>query len=142
MLQGNDDLERIPDETRLFRRINPNWVVFDRDRKELRPTSQNFQDSPDGSPMSVFAENVALAHGESPGDFLTGRWSVWYLAAVNAGSMRACGQRVYLDPHNQDEDDMHPSHAAVAGPKDQKHRSKLSRNYEWVVAPANRYEPA
>src|ERR1022692_1205745 len=113
MADQKDDPVGIPDETRLFRRIDPNQVVYDKDRKERRPTSQNFNDSKDGSPMSVFAENVAIAHGESPGDFLRGRWSGCYLAAVRAAAMRQHGQEVYLDPHNQDPDDRYASHTAV-----------------------------
>jgi hypothetical protein len=141
MADQKDDPVGIPDETRLFRRIDPNQVVYDKDRKERRPTSQNFNDSKDGSPMSVFAENVAIAHGESPGDFLRGRWSGCYLAAVRAAAMRQHGQEVYLDPHNQDPDDRYASHTAVLGRKDTKTRSKLAKDYEWVVPPPNRYEP-
>jgi hypothetical protein len=83
----------IPNETRLFRRINPNWTTYDANRKERRPSSQNFQDSPDGTPMSVFAENIARAAGELPPDFLTGQWSGFYLAAVTAGWMRSVAKR-------------------------------------------------
>ena len=90
--------------------------------------------------MSVFAENVALGSGEGPADFLRGRWSGYFLVAVTAGQMRRYGQVVYLDPHNQDADDTHTSHAAVEGEKDKKVRPKLAECYEWVVPPPNRYE--
>jgi hypothetical protein len=132
----------IPNETRLFRRINPNWTTYDANRKERRPSSQNFQDSPDGTPMSVFAENIAQAAGELPPDFLTGQWSGFYLAAVTAGWMRECGQEVYPDPENQDAHDRFESHTAVRGPKDkQKLRSKLAKGCEWVIPPPNRFDP-
>jgi hypothetical protein len=91
--------------------------------------------------MSIFAENVAVAHLETPADFLKGRWSSWYLVAVTAESMRKYEQKVYLDPDNQDPDDQHPSHAAVDGSKDSKLRPKLAAEYEWIVAPVNRYDP-
>ena len=91
--------------------------------------------------MSVFAENVALAHGEAPADFLRGQWSGWYLAALPAGWMRQHNQKVYLDPENQDPNDEHPSHAAVDGPKDAKMRPKLAERWEWIVPPTNRYDP-
>jgi hypothetical protein len=55
--------------------------------------------------------------------------------------MRQHDQDVYLDPDNQDPEDEHPSHAAVAGPKDGKLRPKLAEKYEWVIAPPNRYDP-
>jgi hypothetical protein len=90
--------------------------------------------------MSVFAENVALGSGEGPADFLRGRWSAYFLVAVTAGQMRRHGQEVYLDPHNQDADDTHTSHAAVEGEKDKKVRPKLAECYEWVMPPPDRYE--
>lgn len=140
-MADQDDPLGIPDDTRLFRRIDPCQIVYDNNLKERRPTSQNFQDSKDGSPMSVFAENVAIASGEAPEGFLRGLWSGLYLAAVRACDMRKHGQVVFLDSANQDADDRYESHAAVSGRKDNKTRSKLARVYEWVIAPPNRYEP-
>lgn len=90
--------------------------------------------------MSVFAENVAIAHGENPAGFLMGRWGAFYLAAVTAGWMRQNGQEVYLDPHNQDDDDRFHSHTAVRGPKSGKQRKKLADGYEWVIPPPNRLD--
>lgn len=142
MPDPHDDPVRIPNGTRLFRRIDPTMIVFDKDRKELRPTSQNFQNSKDGTPMSVFAENVAIEHGETANDFLRGMWSGWYLVAVPSEWMRQNNQKVYLDPANQDPEDWHPSHAAVAGLKDSKIRKKLADKYEWVIPPPNRYDSA
>jgi len=141
MAGQQDDPLGIPNETRLFRRVNPFQTTYDSNRGERRPTSQCFNDSQDRSPMSVFAENVAMAHGETPADFLRGRWEGWYLVAVTAGWMRDHGQEVYLDLDNQDADDRFHSHAAVKGPKNDKQRKKLADGYEWVIAPPNRFEP-
>lgn len=141
MSSSKDDPIAIPDKVRLFRRIDPNKVVFDYNRGEWRPTSQNFQNTKGETSMSVFAENVAKAHNEHTADFLRGRWSYHFLAAVRAGDMRKYGQQVYLDVGNQDPEDIHPSHAAVDGPKDSKLRPKLAENYEWVIAPPNRNTP-
>src|SRR5580692_7930379 len=105
MPDPNDDPIAIPNETRLYRRISPHWTVYDRNRGERRPTSQNFQDSQDGTPMSVYAENIASESNEHPDDFLKDRWSTWHLAAVNAGRMRKLNQDVYPDLANQDADD-------------------------------------
>src|SRR5580700_1809316 len=105
MAGRKDDPLAIPNETRLFRRIDPHWTTYDANRKERRPTSQNFQDSQDDTPMSVFAENIARAAGEVPADFLKGTWSGFYLASVTAGWMRECGQEVYPDPDSLDADD-------------------------------------
>jgi hypothetical protein len=140
MAEREDDPVGIPNGTRLFRRIDPEKIVYDKNRRERRPTSQNFQNSKDESAMSVFAENVALAHGEVPSDFLKGRWADWYLAAVPAEWMRQHNQKVFLDADSQDAEDYHPSHAAVDGAKDAKMRPKLADKYEWVVAPPNRFE--
>jgi hypothetical protein len=140
MPDRNDDPIGIPNGTRLFRRIDPTKTVFDKDRKERRPTSQNFQNSKDATPMSVFAENVAVEHGESPIDFLKGVWSGWCLVAVPTSWMRENGQKVYLDQDVQDPNDWHPSHTAVAGLKDPKTRKRLAEGYEWIVPPLNRYD--
>jgi len=142
MPDRNDDPAAIPNGTRLFRRINPAMIVFDKDRGEQRPTSHNFQNSKDGTPMSVFAENVAVVHGEAVTDFLRGVWSESYLVAVPTEWMRQNGQKVYLDPDNQDPEDWHPSHAAVDGVKDKKTRPKLAEKYEWIIPPPNRHTPA
>jgi hypothetical protein len=91
--------------------------------------------------MSVFAENVLLADGENPTDLLKGIWAHWYLVAISAESMREHGQKVYLDPDNQDREDQHASHTAVDGSKDGKTRKKLAEKYEWIVPPPNLYEP-
>ena len=140
MAERKDDPLGIPDGTRLFRRVPPAQIVPDRIRGERRPSSQCFVDSQDGSPMSVFAENVAQCNGETPADFLQGRWSEFSLVAVTAGWMRENGQEVYLDPQNQDPNDFFRSHAAVAGPKGTKIRKRLAERYEWVVAPSNRFD--
>ncbi len=131
-----DDQRAIPNHTRLFRRINPEWIIYDENLGQHRPTSQNFQDSANGTPMSVFAENIAKLHGESVEGFLGGHWSGWYLVAVVAGNTRELGQDVYPDLANQPANDFFNSHAAVEGPKDRKVRSKLAKGYEWIVAPA------
>jgi hypothetical protein len=91
--------------------------------------------------MSVFAENIAIMHGEATADFLRGIWSSWYLAAVPAQWMRENGQKVYLDPDNQDPEDFHPSHTSVEGPKDAKMRPRLAQKYEWITPPPNLHDP-
>ena len=136
-----DDPVGIPNGTRLFRRADPTFKTYDSNRKQWRPTSQVFQDSNDGTPMSVFAENVAIEHGETPQGFLQGRWAEWYLVAVFSEDMRTHGQKVYLDPHNQDLNDSYHSHAAVEGRKDPKTRKKLSQRYEWVIPPPDLFDP-
>jgi len=138
MANSEDDPVAIPNEVRLFRRIHPEWVVYDKNRERWRPTSQNFQDSRDGTPMSVFAENLAQAHGELPAHFLLGRWSEWGLAAVVAGQVRELGQRVYPDPHNQDQDERFESHAAIAGSKAKNVMKQMSGWAEWVITPRAR----
>lgn len=141
MPERMDDPLGIPNETRLFRRIAPSQIVWDDNRKEWRPVSQNFNDSQDRTPMSVFAENIALANGEQPLDFLRGLWETFYLASVTAGWMRECDQEVYPDPDNQLLDDYFHSHSAVRGPKGTKVRKKLAERYGWVIPPPHRYEP-
>jgi len=136
MAVPDDDPSAIPNEVRLFRRISPAMIVYDGNQDRWRATSQNFQDSKDGTPMSVFAENIADEHGELPAHFLLGRWSDWGLAAVVAGHMRELGQRVYPDPHNQDAEDRFESHSAVAGNKKaQNIRKRMSDRAELIIVP-------
>lgn len=91
--------------------------------------------------MSVFAENLALANGETPDQFLQGVWEEFHLAAVTAGWMRENGQAVYPDAENQPNDDRFESHAAVRGAKKEKTRKKLAERYEWIIAPDDRFTP-
>ena len=137
----DDDPTSIPNGTRLFRRINPAFVVWDKIRGERRPTSQNFRNSQEQEKMSVFAENIAAPHNETPRGFLSGRFSEWFLVALPAEWMRENAQKVYPDPDDQEPAERYESHSAVEGAKKERTRVKLGEKYEWVVAPPNRFEP-
>lgn len=134
MPDHKDDPDAIPDDTRLFRRVNPHFLTFDHNLGKWRPTSQAFIDPSDGSPMSVFAENIAQTYNEKPADFLRGHWSCWLLAAIQAGAARTLGMEVYPDPENQDSAEDFKSHSSVRGDK-RKVKQKLAQKAEWIVAP-------
>jgi hypothetical protein len=113
----------ILDEDDLWRRIHPGWVVPDNNRGGLRPSSQAFLDSPDGSPMSVL-----LAKEDSPERAMSATvWSGWSLAAIKASVARQNGQGICRDSNEED-----PSHALVFGEK-KKARKQLAQAAVWVV---------
>lgn len=93
----------------------------------VRPTSANFEDHPDGSPMSVViaAEStveIALEGHEGYG-----------LVEFTAGDVRARGQGI-----SRVEDGV-PGHAEVFGPKPAASvRRPLAKLCQWVREPAGR----
>ncbi len=126
----------IKDTARLFRRIHPQWIVYDQNRRMRRPSSRNFNDSQDKTPMSVYVEEIAIQHNQTPSDFLKDEWSHHFLAAITAGWARQCGQKVYPSATKEE-----PAHADVAGRKPSNTRSRLAQPAEWVIGPSNLNEP-
>jgi hypothetical protein len=59
MPEIKDDPDSIPNPRRLFRRIHPDMIVMDQNSGQHRPTSANFSDSSDGTPMSVYVLEAA-----------------------------------------------------------------------------------
>ena len=119
----------IGNEVRLFRRIHPQWIVRDENLKCFRPSSQAFNDSQDGSPMSVNREDILQQENKPPAELLAGLYE-WGLAALRTGTMRENGQGIAADP-TPDE----PSHALVFGPKPTKARKRIAKTAEWVIQP-------
>ena len=95
----------------------------------LRPASAAFDDSSDGSPMSVVLESKAIELGRGPNDVLLGH-AGFGLVRFQAGIARACGQGIARDP-TPDE----PAHAVVFGKKPKSVQRKIRSASEWVVLP-------
>lgn len=117
----------IPDTAILWRRIPPGdvYLVFDESLNRSRPSSAAFQDSKDGSPMSVFIADDL----DGPHDALAGH-DGFYLVGFSAGVARECGLSVVRDPANDP-----PGHAFVVGAKTKSHCRKLARRCRWIVGP-------
>jgi hypothetical protein len=121
----------ITNEDDLWRRIHPTQVVSDENRGIIRPSSAAFEDSSDGTPMSVL-----LAEGQDPIGALKKHDGYW-LAAITAGLARQCQQGVTRDPLIDE-----LAHALVFGKKTKAVRQRFAREARWVVAPETSQRPA
>lgn len=117
----------IKDDADVWRRINPKWVKHDPAQGRLRPSSQAFQDSTDGTPLSV----LLAADLPGPHAALEGHEG-YYLAALSVGFVRSLGFVVTRHPI-RDQDP--PGHAWIVGRKTSRFRTELARHATWVVGP-------
>jgi hypothetical protein len=107
------DDPRIKDSAELWRRIHPMWVK--REETRFRVTSQAFQNSEDGSPMSVDQAELS-----TPENSLKGHPD-YSLVGFTAGFARGeCNQKIspYPFPDN-------PAHTYVVGQKSSSVRKKI-----------------
>lgn len=119
----------IADDSALWRRIPPKWVVPDDNRGGLRVSSAAFDNSEDGTPTSVHLADVASSIGRGPADILQ-RFVGYGLASLTSGQARGCGQAVGRDPLPDD-----PTHGFIAGPKPRSVKKRLSSACVWVIPP-------
>jgi hypothetical protein len=124
----------ISDQDQLLRRIPPQHLVFDSNKGAYRPSSAAFDDSPDGSPMSVLIADVMLQEGRSPLAALKGHPD-FSLVSIKAGLVRQCGQKIVRNPLPQEK-----AHGLVVGKKTNSVRKRLARNAIWIklVTPSGR----
>lgn len=126
---GYSDDPTIADDSGLWRRIHPRWVVADENRGGFRVSSAAFDNSEDGSPTSIHLEEVAKENGLTAADIL--RPFVGYaMASLTAGDARACAQSVGRDPQPED-----PTHGFVAGQKSKRVKKQLSAACAWLIHP-------
>jgi len=123
-----DDLT-IADEAPLWRRIPPDWWVFDGNLGRVRPSSQAFSDHANGSPMSVVLGNEVLAEGRSSADVLAGHGG-FCLASITAALAREKEQGIRRDPLPDE-----PAHAEVFGRKRMSVKNAFAKQATWVVPP-------
>ena len=128
-LPYRDDVS-ISDDANLWRRIHPDWVVTDENRGGVRPSSAAFDDSDDGTPLSVVIEEAVLASGRDAAKILE-NYAGYSLAAFTAGAARANGQGVARTPTPEE-----PAHGSVFGKKTKSVKRRLSHASSWVIAPA------
>lgn len=116
----------IPDDAELWRRIHPDWIIWDDAVGRRRVSSQAFQDHPRSGMMSfclsseVEGPHVPLAG--HPGYFLVG---------ITAGERRALGFILSRDPPMPGE----IGHVWVSGPSKKKRRRPILDACRWIVAP-------
>ena len=125
----DDDLT-ISDEDRLFRRVPPEWVVCDDNRRPIAVSSAAFSNSSDGSGMSVSIESVMTRKNLSEQDILR-EYEGFGLVAITAGLAREKGQGIVKKPTDRD-----PAHGEVTGKKRVSVKRAFKRNAEWIVRPS------
>ncbi len=123
---GPPDDPTIPDDAVLWRRVPPNFYVPDERLGRSRPSSMAFENSRDGSPMSV----VLASEARSVEAVLQGHEG-YGLVAITAGLARACGQVVTRDPLPEE-----PAHALVAGAKTSAVKKRFAREARTIVEPS------
>ena len=113
----------------LWRRIFPGWIVPDDNEVGWRVSSAAFDDSPDGSPMSVLLADVVEATNRTADDVLTG-FEGYGLTVLVAGFVRSLKQGIARTPEPHE-----PAHASVFGSKTPKVKRALARASTWVHLP-------
>jgi hypothetical protein len=126
--QYSDDLSILSDHL-LWRRINPQWVVQDDNIGGVRPSSAAFENSPDGTPMSVVLGTEVLRDGGKPSDLLAGH-AGYSVAALTAVQVREKQQGIAREPTQTD-----PKHALVFGTKTKSIKRAFSKLATWVIPP-------
>ncbi len=132
-MDGYADDPTIRDDAVLWRRVpvDPIHYVFDQNLGRVRPSSAAFEDSPDGTPMSVQLAQIVAETGRGPEDVLVG-YHGFALAAITAGLSRGCRQGVARAPLPDE-----PAHAVVFGTKTRKIRGRLAKGSQWVIPPSS-----
>ena len=118
----HQDDRTILDDDDLWRRIRPEWFVFDKNLSAKRLSTAAFEDSSDG-PMSVILVKEA-------GDPTTGLPTGFGVASLTAGAVRAQRQGVCRDPKPDE-----PAHALVFGWKPYSVQKALRKSAVLVLRP-------
>jgi hypothetical protein len=128
----------IADEEILLRRVPSRQLHWDPERGRYRPSSAAFDDDNEGDPMSVYLNSTMQALGLEAERTLDDQEPGFGVAGVFARVVRDEEQVVCRDPdpgppfHICD-----PAHGLVAGAKSTKRRSRVGRQFFWVVEPPN-----
>src|SRR4051794_720990 len=93
----------------LWRRVRPGWWHYDEQLGRYRPNSDSFQDSNDGTPMSVFLAEVSLMLGKGPESCLLSH-AGYGLVSITAQDARDAGLGISRAPRPGEE-----AHAYVFG---------------------------
>lgn len=121
----------ITDDSELWRRIHPAWVVLDRNTASMRLSSAAFGNSTDGSPTSVLLADLVRESGRTAEQVIA-KFDPYALASITAGQARDCEQGVARDALPNE-----PAHAYVFGRKTKVLKRCLARHAEWVIPPVS-----
>jgi len=128
-----EDDPTVPDDEILYRRVRReqwHWA-------EGRPQSGAFDDSPDGSPMSVALHSLMIAANMKPEDLLDGH-PEFGLVKFTAELARSLSLAVTANPPIAGE----PAHGWVAGKKTTARKRQLARGCQIEVQPPPLETPA
>lgn len=130
-MQAFRDDPSISDDSALWRRISPKWIVPDESGSGYRISSQAFQNHPADESMSVHLAEEMARNGLSASDAVKA-FPGYSLVSITAGLARECSQRVARDPLPDD-----PAHAVVDGKKTKAVRRRFSNEARWVIPPVS-----
>jgi len=111
----------------LWRRIPPYHVVFEENDNAYRVAKDSFNDSPNGTPMSVFVASQC----KNPRLALEGHDDFGLVSLSVSFVIRECHLQVEPAPKPS----LPPGHAYVIGKKTDSVRKKLRRHCTWEIEP-------
>jgi len=127
ILESLVDDTTIKDDEDLWRRIHPNWIVMDENAGARRVSSAAFDDSLDGTPLSVLLEKVVIETDRTAEDVMAS-YPRYPLASITAETARANQQGVAQTPQKDE-----PAHASVFGPKTKSIKRAIAKCARWVT---------
>jgi hypothetical protein len=113
------------DEHELWRRIRPDWVIYDSNTQSYRPSTAAFQNSSGVVQMSVV---LGQEHGDAEGAVSRQEHLGYSLASVTARVARDCDQTMQRSPAIDE-----PHHGDVSGLKPYSIQKKFVRASEWRI---------
>ena len=123
---GAVDDAPVAGDTRLYRRVHPNFVVWDDARNCNRLSSGAFNDQE----MSVHLGDVLSDQGREPQTVLDAHPAGYFLAFLSASFVRDEEQAVVRSATDDD-----PSHGEVVGTKPKGRCRLFASEAKWEVAP-------
>jgi hypothetical protein len=124
-----DDLEKVPNDSGVLRRITMTFFRIDPGTGRRRLTSGAFKDRE----MSVDGEAL-MATANVDWNFSLRKWPDAFLVRLNAGMLRQKNQIIEHKPNPPEQDD-NPYHCEVIGTKNGTTASALRDSVEWVKRP-------
>jgi hypothetical protein len=123
-----------------LRRVPSIWVVEGDDG--LRPSSQAFNNDPEGGPMSGYLDGLFARLGLERHQVVEGM-SGFFVAGLTVGFLVREQQEVRHDPIDPPKHCCDPAHAGVSGSKANKRRARFAKSARWVpgLAPERAPDP-